>query len=394
MITSKPLQRLFELGKHSMHLGLETMERMDFLLGSKANANPCIHVGGTNGKGSTTTKIAACYSRAKLKVGLYTSPHIASITERIRIDGAPIKLERLSSLLSELFIIADKNALNPSFFELMTLAAFLYFQEEKVDLAVIEVGMGGRLDATNIIKPMLSIITSLDLDHTRYLGQTLNLIAEEKAGIFKPGVPVLLGPKTACAALFEAHARDLKCPIRQVKGPFVDYETENRAIAKEALSMLALPYDLKGLEETPPCRFECFEREIPIVLDVAHNPQAFQATLERIEKSFPERRIAALVAMSEDKELELSVDVLSKRVSTFFLTKAPFERAASLEGVFKLNSAPVFFEDDYLSAFLKARGFAKKEGMLLLVTGTFYIMAGIRKALGIEEPRDSIITRY
>ncbi|MEO6286186.1 MAG: folylpolyglutamate synthase/dihydrofolate synthase family protein [Dyadobacter sp.] len=178
------------IGARAFKPGLHTTQELCKSLGDPQNTYPTIHVAGTNGKGSTSHMLAAILQEAGYKVGLYTSPHLKDFRERIRVDGVPV---------SEDFIIqftdgqkSNIDRLNPSFFEVTVVMAFSYFSECDVDIAVIEVGMGGRLDSTNVITPVLSVITNISMDHTQYLGDTLGLIASEKAGIIKPEVPVVV----------------------------------------------------------------------------------------------------------------------------------------------------------------------------------------------------------
>lgn len=175
--------------------GLEHSFEICRRMGQPQNAYPCIHVAGTNGKGSTCNMLAAQFAAKGLKVGLYTSPHILDFRERMRVvsaDGARLaSREKIWELIQE--YDADFTALDLSFFEITTALAFKFFADEKVDIAIIETGLGGRLDATNVITPILSVITNIGLDHTDLLGGTLPLIAAEKAGIIKPGIPVVIG---------------------------------------------------------------------------------------------------------------------------------------------------------------------------------------------------------
>ena len=171
--------------------GLERSRALDDALGRPSAAYPIIHVAGTNGKGSVSHLLAATFQAHGLRTGLYTSPHLIDFSERIRVDGQPIPQQRVVDFVAENAHLIDR--LEPSFFELTTAMAFDYFRRCKVDIAVIETGLGGRLDSTNIVTPILSVITNVSLDHTQYLGDTLAQIAAEKAGIIKPGVPVVVG---------------------------------------------------------------------------------------------------------------------------------------------------------------------------------------------------------
>ncbi|NGX55271.1 MAG: Bifunctional protein FolC [Chlamydiae bacterium] len=373
---SKLLNRAEERG---IKLGLENMHRMDAAFGSPSGAFPSVHIAGTNGKGSVATKIAAALHHSGLKVGLYTSPHISSLQERIQINGQLIPEGKLEEHLTSIFAL---NFIRPTFFEITTMAALLYFAQEKVDLAVLEVGMGGRLDATNIVTPLLSVITTIDYDHTRYLGTTLDAIAQEKAGIIKPEVPVLLGPNAQPFTLFYSIAKEKNAPLHRLQETFSDFETENRAIARRACELLPYPSSDEALEIQPPCRFEVIQKQIPIILDVAHNPAAFRALFQKLESHFPGQSVRALVALSADKELEPSLALLSSRTSTLHLTQAPFPRAAPVESLSPyIQSKNVILNPDLSSAFDEAYQMASERGELLLITGTFYIMDKIKLKL-------------
>lgn len=184
-------------GAHAYKPGLERCEAMDELLGHPHRQFHTIHVAGTNGKGSTSHLLASILQCAGYRVGLFTSPHLVDFSERIRVNGTPIRQDYVVDWTARWALASEQHptllSLQPSFFELATMMAFSYFAEEQVDVAVIEVGLGGRLDSTNIIQPVLSIITNISLDHTQFLGNTLPQIAAEKAGIMKPGVPCVIG---------------------------------------------------------------------------------------------------------------------------------------------------------------------------------------------------------
>ena len=174
-----------------MKFGLRNIRALLKSVGNPQNWYPTIHVAGTNGKGSTTCFLASIFKEGGYKTGLYTSPHLVSFTERIRINGKEISERRLIGYVDRLRPAIEAN--EATFFEATTAIAFLYFADERVDIAVIETGLGGRLDSTNVLQPILSIITSIGLDHMEYLGPTLKQIAAEKAGIIKPATPLLVG---------------------------------------------------------------------------------------------------------------------------------------------------------------------------------------------------------
>lgn len=200
------------IGAGAYKEGLETTHKLDEHFGHPHRLYKTIHVAGTNGKGSCSHTLAAIFQSAGYRVGLYTSPHLMDFRERIRVNG-----EMIPELYVTEFVEKERSffePLHPSFFELATSMAFKYFADENVDIAIIEVGLGGRLDCTNIIQPELSIITNISFDHTQFLGKTLAEIAHEKAGIMKKGVPVIIGETTPeTREVFEQHSKEIGCPI-------------------------------------------------------------------------------------------------------------------------------------------------------------------------------------
>lgn len=255
-----------------------------------------IHVGGTNGKGSVCHKISAALEKAGYKVGLYTSPHLFCFRERIRINGIPISESATLRLLPPIMNIAKA-----SFFDYTTALAFAYFAEEKVDYAVIEVGIGGRFDSTNVIEPILSVITSIDYDHMHLLGSSLEEIAYEKAGIIKENIPYVLGPAVPL----------LKGPRASIaKTQF--YDEENGSTARLALEMLGIPAAAieYGVSARPPCRFEIFYDRF--VLDVAHNPDGLRKLISAAHLHFPKKPLHFLVGFSEDKDVESCLSLLKE----------------------------------------------------------------------------------
>ncbi|WP_048798858.1 bifunctional folylpolyglutamate synthase/dihydrofolate synthase, partial [Segatella buccae] len=199
------------VGASAYKEGLDNTQALDEHFGHSHRCYKTIHVAGTNGKGSCSHTLAAILQSAGCKVGLYTSPHLVDFRERIRVNGMCISEKRIVDFVEQERSFFEP--LHPSFFELTTALAFKYFAEQQVDIAVIEVGLGGRLDCTNIITPLLSVITNISFDHTRFLGNTLAKIAGEKAGIIKKGVPVVIGETTAeTRPVFAARAREVGAP--------------------------------------------------------------------------------------------------------------------------------------------------------------------------------------
>lgn len=335
----------------------EPFQKLDRKLGFPHRSFRSIHVGGTNGKGSVSAKIAEGLRLEGYRVGLYTSPHISCVRERILIDGEMISEEAVVYHLSEIFEAAKGTY---SFFDFMTALAFLYFREEMIDWAVIEVGLGGRLDATNVIQPELSVITSIGYDHMEILGDTLEKIAQEKAGIVKRGIPLIAGPQ---AAPFFPTA-DAVLPVEGY------YDAENSMVARRALERLQVSEQSieKGIRIRPKCRFEIIGN---IVLDAAHNPDGFRRLIEALDVHFPNETFHFIVAFSKNKEWQICLDLI--RV-----------KAAKISFV---NSHPRFIP---LGGGTLEEALEKELEIPVrkVICGSFYLMAEARRCLGIREPRD------
>ncbi|HBR21084.1 MAG TPA: bifunctional folylpolyglutamate synthase/dihydrofolate synthase, partial [Nitrospiraceae bacterium] len=182
---------LYGLQKHGIKLGLDNTAKLLFLSGNPQNYFSSVHIAGTNGKGSTSAIIASILQTAGVRTGLFTSPHLVSFTERIRVNNEEIREDEVIELTEEIRSTIEGSELNPTFFEFVTVMGFLYFKRKNIDWAAVETGMGGRLDATNVLTPEVSVITNISYDHKDFLGNTISEIAEEKAGIIKKGVPVI-----------------------------------------------------------------------------------------------------------------------------------------------------------------------------------------------------------
>jgi dihydrofolate synthase / folylpolyglutamate synthase len=398
------LEHLYSINKlGGMKLGLKNCLDLDRLLKNPSKAFPSIHVAGTNGKGSVSTKTAAAYEAAGYKVGLYTSPHLSSFRERIRINGRMISENEVERHMNRLFSICQEHGINATFFELTTLMAFMHFAAEKIDYAVLETGLGGRLDATNIVTPILSIITSISLEHTEILGNTIEEIALEKAGIIKPFVPVVIGPRVPFEVIKPA-ALEKNSPFTQVEGHFPDFHEENCAIAKQALEILGLPAEAVsiGLNALPPCRLQTFsEKELvaagfskplpkAIILDVAHNPDGMRHLLKAIRHRYAKDPLRFVLGLSSNKDIAGCLNAMKEEASAFHLVEAANDRAAPKEQLAKelskLGVEKVFCEQNISAAIGNAIKQATNE--VVIVCGTFFIMDEARRALGIEEPQD------
>lgn len=400
------LNKLLAVNLHSgMKLGLRNSIALDLLSGRPSEACEAIHVAGTNGKGSVSTKIAAGLQADGRRTGLYTSPHLSCFRERIRINGQMISEGHLQGWMAHFFALIERAQIRATFFELATAIAFAHFAEQQVQVSVIEAGLGGRLDATNILKPRLSIITSISLEHTEILGATIEAITREKCGIIKPQVPVIIGPRVP-KQIVEEYARTYCCPLIQVEGEFSDYHAENQAIARAAMQQLALSAAAMeaGAAAVPACRLQIFTREhltgsaVPeaVILDVAHNPDGFAQLLKALNQRFPARKLRFLLGMSKNKEIKGCCQLLKEAAQQFHLVEAPNARAASaaaLKTIFLEVGVPgdqLHCEQSIEAGLQRAMQRSAAHGELLIVCGTFFIMAAVRRALGLQEPVDPV----
>ena len=364
-----------------MRFDCEGMKQLLEAIGNPERMVPAIHVAGTNGKGSVSTKIAAALTLAGLKTGLYTSPHISSFRERIRINGAMIPEEKVVEHLAPLFNF------EATFFEYVTALAFTYFANERVDRAVLEVGLGGRLDATNLCHPILTIITSISLDHTKELGDTIECITREKAGIIKSGVPIVIGPRVS-GAVVEPIAKERGAPLFQVEGSFATTEEENQAVARMALQLLQVDNHFieAAIQKLPPCRFELFETQWgKVLLDVAHNPDGVERLVKRLQSHFPKNtRFHFVYGASKDKDFGACLQLLKPIAARLICVEAASPRAASaalLASVGSFETAASVGEA--IASLGEASG-------VTIVLGTFFIMAEARRFLGVEEAYDPL----
>ncbi|QOD60705.1 bifunctional folylpolyglutamate synthase/dihydrofolate synthase [Polaribacter haliotis] len=281
-----------------------------------------IHVGGTNGKGSTSHMLASILQEAGYKVGLYTSPHLKNFTERIRINGKEITKRKVSSFINKNKVFLEKQKL--SFFEMTVGLAFDYFAKEKVDIAIIEVGLGGKLDSTNIITPEVSVITNIGLDHTQFLGETLPEIAFEKAGIIKNNIPVVIGEEqeevkqvflkkvkeTSSDIIF---ASDIKESYKtDLLGDYQQKNTKTAVVAIQQLKDFTISQEniknglLKVVENTNlKGRWQILQEEPKIICDTAHNKEGLQIVLNQLEKEKYEKLHIVLGVVSDKKVEEI-----------------------------------------------------------------------------------------
>lgn len=341
-----------------------------------------IHVAGTNGKGTVCTLLARVLTCAGEKTGLFISPHLISPTERIQLNGAEITPADFVDAVKKVQA-QEKEPLN--FFELITASALVYFRGKKASYVVLETGLGGRKDPTNVCMPVLSIITSIGLDHTQFLGDTLEKIAAEKAGIIKPGVPVLCGelPPTAVPVV-QAAAREKNAPLEyvRVKKLTGHAQEQNVQLVQRAAHFLKVDDAVvkQALETVQiPGRFEIFRRgSKTIILDGAHNPPAMENLLAIWRKTeFANQRAAVLCAFMQDKDYPQMLAMLSARFKTGVVTAVPSPRAAGETEVKPFLPAGWKFIPGVPAALSRVR----EEADVVLCTGSFYLVGAIRQLL-------------
>ncbi len=346
------------VGASAYKEGLENTIALDNHFGNPHRKFRTIHVAGTNGKGSTSHTLAAVLQCAGYRVGLYTSPHLVDFSERIRVNGEAVEHQFVVDFVAEHKDFFEP--LHPSFFELTTAMAFKYFAEQKVDIAVIEVGLGGRLDCTNIINPLLSVITNISFDHTGFLGDTLAKIAGEKAGIMKEGVPCVIGEyveetlpvfqhkaEEMNAALILAQDEEYQIPEFQLKG---DCQSRNAktimAACKELIRMGIIPDDEAMIADAfaHVCdithlrgRWEVLSESPLVVCDTGHNVAGWEFLAPQIKAQECERKLIVF-GMVDDKDINTVMDMLPKD-ALYYFCQASTHRAIPVERVAEIAEA-------------------------------------------------------
>ncbi len=370
----KYLEKIQSLG---IKFGLDNVRTILSSFKNPHQKYPSVLVAGTNGKGSVCAMLTQILIHHDFRPGLFTSPHLVKPEERIRIGNRLIPSRDFCRILTALKarieeLIASKKLLTPpTYFELLTCLALVYFEEQKADIAVLEVGMGGRFDATNVVKPCVSVITTISGEHQKFLGESLNQIAREKAGIVKPGVPVVCGVEEAGAyQTIKKRAEELKAPfygvfhrkdsfsVRKTKTEYSfiyrsdeeryvfspslqgEHQGRNAAVAIAVCEQLSTGWKrlekdkiIEGIEETSWAgRLEVVSREPLVILDGAHNVEGALALKKYIEDSLPSPLIF-LFAVMRDKEIEKIADILFPQAEKVILTRFPYFKAASPDDI-------------------------------------------------------------
>lgn len=386
----------------SIKFGLETTTELLERLGRPQDQFPSIHIAGTNGKGSVTTLVTAALRAAGWRVGHYTSPHLVSFRERIRVNGEPISKEAVAAWTNELRpLIEERGA---TFFEASTAIALADFAARGVEIAVIEVGLGGRLDSTNVISPLVTGVTKIARDHMKYLGETLEEIAVEKAGISKPGVPFVIGERDP--SVVEVLRREITrrggVPIEvppdrewtEPLGLVGPHQRRNAAVAQGVIEQL--PPSFRPDQDAVRRGFKAarlagrFDRQGKWLFDVAHNPDGMRALTRALEAEKILRPIHAVVSILGDKEWPEMLVELDRAIDRGILTIAPSadQRRWTLEWLERWLHDPArpparaswHLEPD----FRRALDQAEHGASTILVTGSFHTVGDVMLELGME----------
>jgi len=395
------VQFLYALGNEikSAKLGLERITAVLEALGNPERAYRVVHVAGTNGKGSTCAMIDAGLRAANIRTGLFTSPHLIEPTERIQIDGIPVSRADFERAFNVVHDTAEKLDLDchPTYFETVTAMAFWLFREKKVETAVIEVGLGGRLDSTNVVHPVLTVITPIDFDHEAYLGHTIEAIASEKAGILKPGVPAVFArQRPEAAKVLEMRAAALHVPVThfedfEIRDLVIDargsrfsgivcplageHQVDNAVTA--ALALRALGVSTDGIAEARwPGRIEHVSPNPDIILDGAHNPAGARALAKYLERFYGSRRIWMIYAAMRDKAIDEVAGILFPLASELVLTAPDTPRALRPEAMAEFAGRG-HVEPNVEAAIAYARSHAAEEDVIV-ITGSLFLVGEAR----------------
>jgi dihydrofolate synthase/folylpolyglutamate synthase len=403
------LAYLYNLEKFGIVFGLENIQWILNCIGNPHKLLKTVHIGGTNGKGSVSAMLSHVLKAAGYRVGKYTSPHLVSFTERITINEEEITEAEVADLIANIRQrLEDVSPSRPfTFFDFTTALAFEYFRKEHVDIALIEVGLGGRLDSTNVVNPLVSIITNVAFDHADYLGDDILDIAREKAGIVRGGVPVVTGAHDVPRRIIEEAGKDSGSPVYAMGRDFSyekrgiqsmlyaglsmqcdnvyvnlkgDHQLANAAIAlcaSELLSSYGYRVDEKVLRTALsqvawPGRLEIVREKPTIILDGAHNVEGVRALTSFLESQYPDKRRLVIFGAMKDKEYEKMLNELVPCVSEIILTTISNNRALSPEFMNKCVPRAVITRDA-TSALNKVKSMSGEEDVIV-ITGSLYLV--------------------
>jgi dihydrofolate synthase / folylpolyglutamate synthase len=422
------LENLYGRSAHRIELGLDLETELLERMGNPHMRMPHIHVAGTNGKGSVCAMIESVLRAAGYKTGLYTSPHLVRFNERIRVAGRCISDDELAALYIEIERRENHLSRPPTFFEFTTAMAFEYFKRQRVEVSVLETGLGGRLDATNVVMPLVSVITRIDIEHTQYLGKTMEEIAAEKSGIIKPACAVVCGFMSDAARgvvgriarergsrlILVEDAVSIRRTGQALRGQKIEidtasgysgsvllpllgkYQLENAALAVAVLEYLndSSPFAVdenamkKGLESVSwPGRCQILSEDPLIVLDVAHNPNGADALVESLKEIAKGRELGLVVGLLSDKDCRGVMKPFSTIVKKCWAVQILSERGMPLADLLAcIRGAGISVEGRPLAeAFLEAKAWAKANNAAVCIAGSLYLAGDVLQAEGLGE---------
>ena len=412
------LDFLYGLEKFGMIFGLTQVEGILKALGNPHREIQTLHIGGTNGKGSTAAMMSSILQKEGYRVGLYTSPHLIQFTERIKINGKVIEEKEVVALTEWMRKEIEAAGIAPpfTFFDFTTAMALTYFKQKGVDLAILEVGLGGRLDSTNVVDPLISIITNIAKDHEEVLGKSILKIAREKAGIIKEGRPLITAAtQPHVLRLFSKVCEGRRSPYFRVGKEFRYAQAEDGEFDYEGLhrKLWSIPLNLKGfhqvinattalgsmevLEELGyhvstdamidglkevdwPGRLEMVSSSPRVLLDGAHNPAGALVLKESLEKDFQYRHLILLIGIMKDKDIQSMLHLLAPMADHIILTKPHTDRATSpsmLKKALGQNGRKAEISDDFKEAIERGLSLIQEDD-LLCITGSLYTVGEAR----------------
>jgi dihydrofolate synthase/folylpolyglutamate synthase len=427
------LDYLSSLGRFGVKLGLERTEALLHALGDPQDLFQGVHVTGTNGKGSVCAMLASVLQSAGNRVGLMPKPHLVSYTERIQVDQRPIAEADFAALLTEIQPVISKVASElgpPTEFEILTSAALYYFARAGIDLLVCEVGLGGRLDSTNVLDLGVSVITNIALDHTQHLGSTLEAIAAEKAGILKPDSIAITGAQPPALAVIEARARDKQIPLvrlgHEIQVTAIDkdwagvqatittpvgtyhdlripllglHQADNAALAVASIDALrSRGWDISdgalrdGLARTRwPGRLEVLDRNPIVLVDGAHNPAGLERSLAAVQKLAKDRSLVIVFGAMKDKDLPAMLALLHGVNAPVIFSRIDWHRAAVPAALAAQFQGQAETAESSAEALSRARERAGRDG-IVFVCGSLYLVGEVIAATRVRLAKGSAVS--
>ena len=395
MAYPEALAWLYATQDRGIKLGLDRVRAFLEAVGWTPGATRFLHVAGTNGKGSVCAMLDSICRAAGIRTGLFTSPHLITFRERIRLNGEMAGKEEIAHALTHIRAICEETGIAATFFEITTALALVLFQRHEMDLVVLETGMGGRLDATNVVRPEVAVITSIAMDHMQFLGNTLKEIAREKAGIIKPGVPVVTGPLSEEAAVVVAEvAKERGAPLVEVSQPVRNFSVPltgvhqriNVAVALRALESagisVAAQHVVEGLGQVNwPARFQ--DTGKGFILDGAHNPEAAHRLVETWHGLYGTARTDVILGVVRDKDAEGICEELAVLAEDFTLVPVRGPRGGPVEDL--LEIAQVWRPSRVCRSLDEAIAITPYRNVPAVITGSLFLMGEALVSLGLAE---------